>query len=335
MRFSTGQQLIDKLRGKNKSITYILESFLDRIDIITPNDICLYKNIFYWNEIWTQYLIKNKDNLNNKITCLKKGLDEISIEYIDYIQNLLSLSKHEDNILLNKKYAMTDRDCLYLHNYIEMKNQKDFIYSNYYGLDDLPKNIFNKINGKTIIDGGAYIGDTSCLFNTIFPDSKIYAFEPLTIHLKQIENFIEAKGISDKIIPMQYGLSDRDETSTISYNSNSEAPGATFLKQKNKSKFTQNLQVKTIDNIFKDKNEEIGLIKLDIEGFESKAIKGAVEIIKKHKPVIIAALYHNPVDFYELKPFLESLNLNYKFMIRRSELTIPLADYVLIAFVED
>lgn len=108
--------------------------------------------------------------------------------------------------------------------------------------------------------------------------------------------------------------------------------GATFVPQKCKSKFSQNLQVNTIDNIFKDKNEQIGLIKLDIKGFESKAIKGSLETIKKYRPIIIAALYHNPVDFYELKPFLESLNLNYKFMIRISELTLPLADYVLIAY---
>ena len=31
----------------------------------------------------------------------------------------------------------------------------------------------------------------------------------------------------------------------------------------------------------------IGLIKIDIEGFELKALKGAVKTIRKHKPVII------------------------------------------------
>lgn len=47
---------------------------------------------------------------------------------------------------------------------------------------------------------------------------------------------------------------------------------------------------------------------------------------------MVIAFYHQPDEFYELKPFLESLNLGYKFMVRRSAISMPISDAVLIAY---
>ena len=79
---------------------------------------------------------------------------------------------------------------------------------------------------------------------------------------------------------------------------------------------------------------EVGLIKLDVEGAEPEIIQGALNTIKSQKPLLIIAWYHTPEEFYELKPYLESLNLGYKFKVRRSSLALPLTDTVLIAYQE-
>lgn len=43
-------------------------------------------------------------------------------------------------------------------------------------------------------------------------------------------------------------------------------------------------------------------------------------------------MYHTPEDFFELKNKLKMINPDYKFMVRRSEMIIPMADLVLIAY---
>lgn len=54
---------------------------------------------------------------------------------------------------------------------------------------------------------------------------------------------------------------------------------------------------------------------MDIEGAAYNAIQGAVNILKEDKPLLTLAIYHTPEEFFALKPFIESLNLKYTFMI--------------------
>lgn len=67
-------------------------------------------------------------------------------------------------------------------------------------------------------------------------------------------------------------------------------------------------------------SETVGLIKMDIEGAAPFALEGAVQTIKRDRPVMLIACYHTPKEFFEIKPFLENLNLNYKFMFRNLNL---------------
>ena len=80
------------------------------------------------------------------------------------------------------------------------------------------------------------------------------------------------------------------------------------------------------------KGNSLGLIKSDTEGYESKIIDGAANLIKKYKPVLVIAIYYTPEDFFEMKDKIAKLNPDYKFMIRRSEFIIPTADFILIAY---
>ncbi|MFX3627500.1 FkbM family methyltransferase [Campylobacter sp. LH-2024] len=60
---------------------------------------------------------------------------------------------------------------------------------------------------------------------------------------------------------------------------------------------------------------EIGFIKIDIEGFEQECLKGVINTIKTQKPAMLISIYHNPDDFFNIKPLIESWNLGYKFKI--------------------
>ncbi|ASG63149.1 hypothetical protein CEW81_08885 [Kluyvera genomosp. 3] len=74
------------------------------------------------------------------------------------------------------------------------------------------------------------------------------------------------------------------------------------------------VQSVTIDSLtFEDR---VGLIKFDIEGYEINALNGAIETIKKHKPVLLISVYHlwlQPEQIFECKKFVENLNMGYQF----------------------
>jgi hypothetical protein len=74
---------------------------------------------------------------------------------------------------------------------------------------------------------------------------------------------------------------------------------------------TEKVYVTTIDKECVDK--KVGLIKMDIEGFEYYAIKGGLETIKRDKPVLLISIYHTGKDFFEIPPLLKSCVPEYKF----------------------
>ena len=50
-----------------------------------------------------------------------------------------------------------------------------------------------------------------------------------------------------------------------------------------------------------------------LKGCDLDVLKGAEKTIKKFKPVIISAIYHNAEQFFEVKPTLDKWNLGYKY----------------------
>ena len=73
------------------------------------------------------------------------------------------------------------------------------------------------------------------------------------------------------------------------------------------------------------------IIKMDIEGFELEALKGAENIIRTLKPKLVICIYHKILDFYEIPMYLKSLVPEYKFKVRQHELGF--CETVLYAYV--
>ena len=87
------------------------------------------------------------------------------------------------------------------------------------------------------------------------------------------------------------------------------------------------------DDYVKENNIKIGLIKTDVEGFEQNLLMGAIETIKRDKPVLSISIYHTFDDFFNIKPWIENLNLGYKFKIIKPDVEDICCDVTLIAEV--
>lgn len=70
-----------------------------------------------------------------------------------------------------------------------------------------------------------------------------------------------------------------------------------------------------MDKYVAQNNIQVGLIKVDIEGFEQNFLKGAEQTIKSQRPILLISIYHNYDDFYKIKPMIEGWNLGYDFSL--------------------
>lgn len=62
--------------------------------------------------------------------------------------------------------------------------------------------------------------------------------------------------------------------------------------------------------------EAVTAIKMDIEGAEPAALRGAAGIIRRHKLRLAASLYHQPGDILEIPAYIVELREDHTFHIR-------------------
>ncbi len=142
-----------------------------------------------------------------------------------------------------------------------------------------------------IIHAGAYFGDSiPGLANALPEHAKLWAFEPnpesyrcaeITILLNSLQNVhLEncALGETEGTLHLQTHRNDTDK----------KRGGTTRVVESPTDK-TLEVSVKALDKIIPSERK-IGLIHLDVEGFEKQVLSGAQKIIARDKPLIIVEL---------------------------------------------
>lgn len=129
------------------------------------------------------------------------------------------------------------------------------------------------------LDIGSNIGNhTLYLFQNNLIQSA-YCFEPVQDTFRILEKNISINSLQNKVKLFNVGVGESHGTAQIASYSQ-ENTGMSQLKISNDG----NIPIIAIDDMKFEQN--ISFIKIDVEGFELKVIKGALQTIKKNKPVI-------------------------------------------------
>lgn len=167
------------------------------------------------------------------------------------------------------------------------------------------KEIISLSGDEIFIDGGSYIGDTleEFLRQTNGRLGQAYCFEPeKTKHKEFLSKFSALKNV--ELIP--YGLWSRNDELSF----NAIGTGSSSISQCG----TVKIQVTSIDEILQ--GAPATFIKMDIEGAELEALKGAENVIRKHRPKLGICVYHKPLDIAEIPLYIKELLPEYKIYLR-------------------
>lgn len=164
-----------------------------------------------------------------------------------------------------------------------------------------------------IVDCGAYIGDSFLAFCDEYEKTtgskyrgKAYLLDPDEHNQQQIR--INCQNTEADIKCLKTGA--WNQKGTLAFQSDEN--------QRNAGKIDDLgdviIQVDTIDNIVKD--DKVDFIKMDIEGAELNALKGAARTIVRDRPVLAVCVYHKREDLLEIPSYIHSLYDGYQFYIR-------------------
>lgn len=229
------------------------------------------------------------------------------IEFISEKRNLKSTIVIIDNLRLAH---------LFFNELVQIGCPQNKIYMTY---DNGIRTAFGKIYfdlpelkheaNETFIDAGSFDGETSQSFIGWCGGkyNKIYAFEPM------YEGYV----LSRKKLK---GIKNMELHNTALGSKKGKANFASQYGRLMGSKLGEDgdsvneVEIETIDEIVTD--DKITFIKMDIEGAELDALKGAKKTLQRDMPKLAISLYHKNEDLVEIPLWIKHNVPDYKFYLR-------------------
>jgi FkbM family methyltransferase len=143
------------------------------------------------------------------------------------------------------------------------------------------------------IDVGANQGEFTVTAALIAPRGRVLAFEPVAKYRSRLQVNIELNGFSHVTV-FPFGLGDEIGTLPIYDSKQAFSDGTrheglpTLFKTTQRNSFRETVDIRRLDDIILESDlQRIDVIKLDIEGAEFFALKGAVKSLKRFRPKLI------------------------------------------------
>jgi len=184
--------------------------------------------------------------------------------------------------------------------------------------------------GDTVIDAGGCYGDTALYFaHKAGSTGQVASFEFLPDNLGIYrKNLALNPSLAERIRIYEHPVwSGSGEELFIS----EMGPGTSVGRSSSDPDARKVTTLKIDDLVGNGDLEKVDFIKMDIEGAEMEALKGAENVLRKFRPKLAVTVYHDFRDFWTIPQFLDSLGLGYRFYLRHFK--IHAEETVLFAIV--
>jgi FkbM family methyltransferase len=173
-----------------------------------------------------------------------------------------------------------------------------------------PTNLYEYLEDEVLFDCGAYDGDSLRQYLSRRPingSPRVLAFEPDADSFARLKEFVgrlpDSLATRIRIEPLAVA----ESTGVLQFSSLGSVRSG--VAEGGGSK----VSAIAIDDI----DVSPTLIKMDVEGFELSALRGAATAIRRHLPVLAISLYHHASDLWTIPIFLKQLVPDYRLFLRR------------------
>lgn len=177
--------------------------------------------------------------------------------------------------------------------------------------------LYSLVNkGDIVFDVGTNIGETLLNFAKLTGEKGfVYGFEPDEKNYKNVQKNISLNDFNNVRV-FNFGISDKKESVKL-YRVDSHNLGMNrILSESEAAKFDDFTIIETelLDNVVDENHiERIDVIKIDIEGYEMHALRGAEKTLRKFQPRLFievgyTRLIENGTSPNEMVKFLQALN---------------------------
>lgn len=162
---------------------------------------------------------------------------------------------------------------------------------------------FLALSNEVFVDAGGFDGDTTEQFCNRVPNyRKVHFFEPSETNMSAARCRLKKR---ERIEFHPIGL--HDCKAELGFNASSGSASSVTETG------AERIRVDRLDSII---SEPIGFIKMDLEGWEMHALRGAAQTIQRYRPKLAISVYHRSSHFREVSEFVLSLCPDYKLRLR-------------------
>lgn len=188
--------------------------------------------------------------------------------------------------------------------------------------------------GDVCFDVGANVGLYSLQFaNWVGPTGRVFAFEPNLHARKVLRQHVEMSGYADRITIVEQAVSDAEGRAELFFE---EVDGKSRLNEPNPviaaTASVQSVAVTTLDNFCQTAGVSPNCLKIDIEGFELQALKGATRMLRSPELKGLVVEMHAPWDSTgayrrELEAFLQEHEVRVQGLVGQRD---PLGEHAMV-----
>jgi FkbM family methyltransferase len=166
---------------------------------------------------------------------------------------------------------------------------------------------FAPIEGEVVLDCGSCIGEVSTIFaGLVGVHGQVHLFDPIPLHTK----YSQLQGSLNKSLENVLHINTL-AVGEVSSKSTGEMADATKISPG--GLVIDSFDTTSLDDYVAFNNlNRVDFIKMDIEGSEMAALRGANQVIRDHKPRLAISAYHKPEDLWEIPHKLKEQNGDYK-----------------------